>query len=146
MHISKNDENCAILAMKEQPSTYVYLNCRWSYYLATTVRSAPHGPKLTQRNLSPYQRQFDLSVNCHYKSNTLQAKKVNGLCVQCVFIHCVHMYSSTVSPTSNSDEDRNLVKGRGRPDYIKGTSYRVRHHRCGEGSAASAPEVLPQPY
>ena len=40
----KNGENCAIPAMKEQLSTFVfavYLNSRWRSYLATTVRSAP---------------------------------------------------------------------------------------------------------
>ena len=36
VQISKNGENCAIPAMKEQPSTFVF-----AVYLATTVRSAP---------------------------------------------------------------------------------------------------------
>ena len=33
------------------------------------------------------------------------AKKVNKLCVLCVFIQCVHLYINTVSPTSNSNDD-----------------------------------------
>ena len=38
VQISKNGENCAIPAMKEQPSTFVFAVYM---YLATTVRSAP---------------------------------------------------------------------------------------------------------